>query len=430
MKGRWVMLAASVVAALGVAGAPARLPGQPEDSGAPTECVLILRDGRRLEGTLVERGPERVVLRVGEAEMAVETRDIDRLDVLDPLIVRYRAMKQAITTDDPDQLLAVVDWLMLRGAYRLAYEEALSILSRHPEHERTLQQKAVLEAQVAILDAKAAEQQAPRPRAPRPMVPVIPLLTPEQINLIKVYEVDLRDPPRLSVSRDTINRLIAAYGTSEHIPASREGKEALHLRKPADILELMFRLRARELYGEVVVHGHPGSMKSFRDDVQREWLASFCATSDCHGGVEAGRLWLASRAPAGEPATYTNFLILDRFTLADGTPLIDYAKPGASPLLQYALPETETATPHPRTDPDRPWRGVIKNPSESRFRDAVEWIRAMYTPRPEYPIDFPPPDPQKAKEDLERALREETSPGPAGTEAPPTIAEPVRPDAR
>lgn len=421
IRASWCAASVIGLASLGASGpgaplAPAHRTAQPDDPAAPPECVLILRDGRRLEGTLLERGPERVLLRVGQAEIGVETRDIDRLEILDPLIVRYRAMKQAVTDDDPDQRLAIVDWLMLRGAYRLAYEETLSILTGHPDHERALRQKAVLEAQIAVLDGASERGQTPDPpRAPRPRAPSIPLLTPEQINLIKVYEIDLRDPPRLSIKPDTIDRLIATYSASEYIPASREGKEALHLRKPAEILDILFRLRARELYSEITVHGHPGSMKRFRDDVQREWLSSFCATSDCHGGVEAGRLWLASRAPAGEPATYTNFLILDRFRLADGTPLINYDKPADSPLLQYALPETETSTPHPRTDPDRPWRGVIKDPTEARFRDAVEWIRAMYTPRPDYPIDFPPPDPVKAKEDL---AREADSAEPAPPETP------------
>ena len=66
-------------------------------------------------------------------------------------------------------------------------------------------------------------------------------------------------------------------------------------KKPGEILRWFFDLRARELYGSIEVLENPRSMRLFRDEVNRAWLTNNCATSKCHGGENAGRLWLTGR---------------------------------------------------------------------------------------------------------------------------------------
>src|SRR5690606_26176551 len=136
-----------------------------------------------------------------------------------------------------------------------------------------------------------------------------------QINLLKVYEIDLNDPPRLMISRRTVEDLLSTYAGHPLIPVSVEGRDAIMRWRDVQVLDLIFRLRARDFYGRVEVLESPASMKRFRDDVNRGWLVNSCATTRCHGGEQAGRLRLFNRRPSAEASYYTNFLILDRFRL-------------------------------------------------------------------------------------------------------------------
>jgi hypothetical protein len=179
------------------------------------------------------------------------------------------------------------------------------------------------------------------------------------------------------------------------MPRTREGQAALYRASPARILDLMFRVRARNLYSEVKVLDQPRSMRQFRDELHRSWIINSCATTRCHGGNEAGRLRLHNRRPGSDQTLYTNFLILERFRLADDTPLINYEDAGRSPLLHMGLPRDSSRFAHPvvpgadgRGDL---WKPAFRSPTDRRFLEATEWIMSMYRPRPDYPIEYTPP---------------------------------------
>src|SRR5690606_2370495 len=69
-----------------------------------------------------------------------------------------------------------------------------------------------------------------------------PLLTPEQIALMKVYEVDLKKSPRIVIRRETIDRLLDQYRSHPLTPVTQEGREAIYRWTPREILDLMFRV--------------------------------------------------------------------------------------------------------------------------------------------------------------------------------------------
>lgn len=375
-------------------------PGEEPEEEEP-EAVVLLKDGQRMSGFLIEQTDERVVLRVGGISTTIERELVDRVMVLPPIEERYRAIREAIGDGDTDQLLRLAEWLRARGRFADAIHELDHVLSLEPENADAKRLR-LLAAQQEMLREKAREARearenaAPggRPAAADPADP-FPLLTEEQINLIRVYEVDLAAPPRMLVDRDVVTRLLTEHAGHPQIPVAQADREALYRRRPAEILELMFRLQARELYGEVEVLEDPASLESFRDDVHRGWLMNTCATTRCHGGKEAGRLALATRRRNSDATVYTNFLILDRFRMPDGTPLINYEEPSRSMLLHLGLPREDSLYPHPpvpgvdgRGDA---WRAAFRGPQDRRFREAVEWIQSMYRPRPEYPIDYTPP---------------------------------------
>jgi hypothetical protein len=389
----------------------------------PREAIVQLRDGQRFTGYLVERTPERVVLKIAGIDTPIRDELIDRVIVLPPVRERYLAMRAALEADDIRGILLLVEWLRTREQWDLALYEVDQVLASFPNDPEARRLRLLIISQRDLAErarqraAEAARQRdrqaqedagegvlppdrpppvAPRREGPQAAAGDFPLLSDAQINLIKVYEIDLASPPRLVIERDTITRLITQYADDPHMPRTREAQAALYRASPARILELMFRVRARNLYSEVKVLDQPRSMRQFRDELHRSWIMNSCATTRCHGGTEAGRFRLHNRRPGSDETVYTNFLIMERFRLADGTPLINYDDPGRSPLLHLGLPRDSSRYPHPavpgvdgRGDL---WKPAFRNPTDRRFLEATEWIMSMYRPRPDYPIEYTLPD--------------------------------------
>lgn len=367
----------------------------PSESDEP-ECVLHLIAGRQLSAHLISRSDSEIVVRIGSIPTSFKRSEIDRLEILPPAIDRYHAMREAIDDSDVPSLLVLVDWLRARDLYSEAVAELDHVLEIEPGNSRARQMRVVLEQHREMAERSKTSTPAsvspstPTP-SPRPIRAEFPFLTADDINILKVYEIDLARPPRMRVDRETVEDLIKTYIQSDLIPTSKEGRDALLRQSPDRILDLMFRLRAREFYSRVKVIDQPESMKLFRDEVHASWLINACATDRCHGGSEAGRLMLYNRSRNGEAAVYTNFLILDRARLSNGAPLIDYDQPQRSPLLHLALPRERSLYPHPATLSAKGWKPVFTSQKDRRFEETLEWIRAMYRPRPEYPINYTPP---------------------------------------
>ncbi len=393
------------VGALGLLAAASTAPAQRDadrtrDAARPQQerdAVVVLVGGQRVRGVLVSDTPEEVIIRVGAIETKIKRAEIERVVIQRPIRERYAAMRAVIDDEDVDRLLQLVSWLRLNGLYSDARNELDHILEVEPSNGEAIRQSALLDQQIAL---RAKEQDRDlSTRQPtektsqdvnRPKPGDFPLLSDEQVNLIKVYEINLDDPPRLIINRKTVEQMFKTYAGDSLIPSTREGRAMFHRREPVEILETMFKLRARELYPEVHVLSLSDSLKSFRDEVNKTWLVNRCATTRCHGGEQAGKLFLYNRSPTAERSALTNLIILEKFSLGPDRPLIDYANPAHSPLLQMGLARHESVMPHPDV---KGWRPVFRSVEDRRYQQAVEWIRSMHRPRPEYPIEYDPPQP-------------------------------------
>lgn len=384
--------AALLGALLGLAGAPG---DGAEGQGGAAWVLVMLHSGERLSGELVSEGEERVVVRVAGVEVEIPRDEIETLVRQRPLLERYREMRGLIDDGDVGRLLTLVEWLRVNAMYDEAMAEVQHILRVSPNEPEALRQRDLIEHQIELAEKagdpsirrERGEDGEPATRRGRGPSRDIPLLTAEQINLIKVYEVDLRDPPELLIDRATVERLLERYASHPLVPSTREGREAFHRLGRREVLDIMFRVQARDLYGEVRVLDHPNSMRLFRDTVHRTWLVNRCGSIECHGG---GTVWpyIHPRRPASDETVYTNFLTLERARLESGEPLIDHMRPAESLLLQMGLPRDETARPHPDV---RGWRPAFRSRSDERYVQAVEWIGSLYRPRPEHPVDYEPP---------------------------------------
>jgi hypothetical protein len=374
------------------APSPAAAEERPLRPGDP--ILLVYPDGERVEG--VYRGA------ADEASMRVEiegltllvpTAHVREVVRLPSLTERFRQLEAITPAGNADSLLALASWAEARGLLDEAIEAARAAREADPTHDEAAKRLEVLlqrRSMAPDTDPASGEPRDARRRGAmdRPeRLRDFPVLTAEQANLIKVYEVDVDDPPRLAIPPEVVDELFRRYGDHPLLPSSARGREAFRRQPPERILESIFRVRARDLYGEVNVIGLPEGLRRFRDHVHSAWIINAMATTRCHGGSNAGALALTNRRPNDERSFLTNFLILDRYRHR-GAPMIDYTFPERSPLLQMGLPRHASAWPHPEIPG---WKPVFLSRQDRGFLRTVEWIRAMRQPRSPVPIEYDPP---------------------------------------
>ena len=402
-----------------------------EDPTEEHETEIILKDRRRVSGKLVEVTSESVVLAISGIPTVFKLDNIEAIRALPTVEERYNDLRAAIADDDIDGLLRLAEWVRQRGRLTLALKEVDAVLAQEPANRAANELKTIIVEQQKLnsLQGKPAPKTDPRqpakldpangvpgkPAAEKPDQPgadpkptrtarpgndAFPLLTDEQINIVRVFETDLKDPPAMVIKRDTITRFLDKYeGTIVEgkgvVPVSPEARDQFYRQRPSQVLSWFFDLRAREFYPDVQVLENPGTMRQFRDNVHRTWLINSCATSKCHGGEEAGRFYLYNKNQASDRAAYTNWVILDQFKTSDGLPMIDLKDPARSPILQMGLPRDKAIVKHPLVEGSgKRWIPIFDDANDRRFRAAVDWILSLYPNRSGYPIDYKPPVPK------------------------------------
>ncbi|MEO1715956.1 MAG: hypothetical protein AAFR76_02480 [Planctomycetota bacterium] len=382
---------------------------QPEDRRTAT---VVLEDGQVITGELVEESEERIVLLISGVRTTITTDRIRESSIQPPIEERYRRIRATIDNDDADQLVQIAEWLMARSRPDLAIADLETAITADPFNDRARELLRVAIEARKLMDAESSrdddadedgndERPARRP-APQEQAAAFPLITDDDVNIIRVYEVDLDNPPRMIIERETMESVFEQFAGQAGVPSTQAGREALLQAPPAEQLELLFSLRAREFYNQVRVVNEPDALQRFRDDVYGTWLARGCASFRCHGGAEVGRLQLP-RARKADPKVYlTAMLILEAYRTADGLPLLDFGEPSQSVLLQAGLPRHLSAAPHPEVNG---WRPVFRSTEDGRFREGAAWIDAMYTPRPSYPVDYAPPTAMEPGDQQQRSDR-------------------------
>jgi hypothetical protein len=364
-----------------------------------TDVIVTLRTGERYTGKFLEATPTHIIVTIGKVDTRLSRLDIRTLVALRPTIERYREMRAMIDDEDVDRLLILVDWLRTEQLFTEALTELGHILEVEPGNADALRLQSLTQQQKDLADDQFERSTAPERSNThsRQVVPsnspppgTFPVLSEEQVNIIKVYEVDLEDPPKLLIERETIQALVARYGGTADIPSTEALASNFFRRKPAEILNSMFEARARDLYGQVHVLDLPESLKQFRDNVNSTWLVNTCGTTTCHGGLDAGDFMLFNRAQNNERAAITNLLILERFRTSSGASLLNYESPENALLLHYALPLKNSSDPHPQV---RGFRPAFRSEKSRRYMQAIQWMQSMHNPRPNYPVEFSPPTP-------------------------------------
>lgn len=379
--------------------APAVIPSAPQPGTLP-EVDVEFSDGKRVSGQLVERTETELILRIAGIDTKFPLSEVSEVRARPPIEAQYRTLRDSIDNNDVERLIRLAEWLFQKKKYDLALAEIDHVLHLEADNPNARDLRTLIVAQKAINEAGRKAPVPVDPAAPKEERFVFPLLSEENINLIRVFELDMTRPSKFVIKRDVVEKFADTYAERIFRVFNAEQRADYIRSDPKRIVKDMFALRAREFYPEIKVLENPPSMKRFRDDVHRRWLSNSCATSQCHGGEDAGRLWLFSGKSGSDDAAYTNFLILDRYRTEAGRPLIDFDKPSQSLLLQFGLPRDKSLTPHPDVanfGRNQKWRPVFKGEDDPDFIKAMEWIGSMTKPHVDYPIDYDPPRPRAAQ---------------------------------
>jgi hypothetical protein len=359
---------------------------------------ITLHSGTVVEGVLTDFTTANAVVEVADVEVLISTLDIDTMEKRLSDADEFKRLRQLVPDFDIKRRLELARWARDRQLYEIALTEIYDILARSPELSDARQERRILERLIELRDA-APPKRDPTSRTPRePRDPrstdgkafakdEFPVLSEQQISLIKVFEIDLTDLDcKVIITPDTVSEFMREYGDRDIIPSTRAGRDAFRRLPDEQILDAMFRLQAREYYHQVKVIGHPAPIEKFRDNMS--WIARGCASTDCHGGKKGGRFIIRRDDLNSEATIYTNFIIMSQFVLSDGTPLINWDEPGLSPLLQYAMGKKDALMRHPEV---RGWRAIYRDQDSRIFERGVDWIRSMYRPRPLYDLGYTPP---------------------------------------
>jgi hypothetical protein len=397
--------------------------------------LIQLRDGTIVRGEIVRDSLEEVEFRANSITGKIARAQVYRVMLEPDFETRYLALKADIAPKEFGRRIALARWLVTNERMDLAIAELEALLTEADvEEARDMLRdiNARLNLAKSIEESKRKRSQQPpeappkeggTPAAPAaspasPADPAAPasapvdiaepaadadeapspvpgsrdilpkdLLTKAEANLIRVYEIDFKDPPSLRMNPEGIRQLILRYASSSLVPASTQDRNALYTRPAIDVARLMFDLRARDLYEYIEVDEDPASLAKYRTRVHNRWVIPNCATARCHGGVDAGRFFLYTGNPKDERIRFTNLMTLLTFTV-NGKPMVDFDDPPNSILIQYAMPRNAARYPHPDV---KGWRPVLSASTPQMLSDTLDWIASMYQPRPEYPVKYVPP---------------------------------------
>ncbi|MFM8641620.1 MAG: hypothetical protein ACKOEP_02120 [Phycisphaerales bacterium] len=349
--------------------------------------IVQLRDGTIVRGEILKDALDEVEFRVDSIKGTLPREKVYRVVLELDFETRYRRIRASILPEEHGRRVALARWLAEHDRLDLAVVELEALLR---EAAGAAPPTSPRPAGAGDAAPAGTPDDAPPTRAMPSTRDMLPdnLISDEDVNLIRVYEIDFRDPPRLSVKPEGIRQLILRYGSSDLIPASSEERNLLYTKPAIEVVRLMFSLRARDLYRYVQVDEDPESLALFRTRVHNSWLTANCATSRCHGGLHAGKFFLHTGNAKDQRIRYTNLLALLDFEV-DGKKVVDFEDPPSSLLVQYAMPRTMARYPHPQVNG---WKPVFSKSTPQLLNDTLEWIRGMYRPRPEYPVEYRRPD--------------------------------------
>ncbi|MEM6855025.1 MAG: hypothetical protein AAF593_11515 [Planctomycetota bacterium] len=362
--------------------------GATNASAETRRAVVQTKDGNVVRGELVRQSDEEVVLSVEGINASFKQEDIVQFRLLDTPEEIYRKKRRALSDRDLAGRLDLAREMLELDALAWAKLELTELERDFPEHPAVLEQTAVVDAKLRLEETEG-EATAPDPDDPRRLerrgaTEDDPFLSPSQINLIKVYEIDLDTKPRVEIEDETMDSFFEKYKDHRLVPPDRRDRVSIKRLEGYQQLDLLFRIQARDFYDQVDVRQEPAALAKFRRGVNPQYVAGYFAPTFGHGAVPG--LSLFNKRPTSEAEAYTNFYRLTQFR-HEGNPMINRANPEFSLLLQWGLVRESARFPAPEIEG---WRPMFRSTDDSDFQRYVAWIESLFQDDLDYGLNPEP----------------------------------------
>ena len=348
------------------------------------------RDGRTIRGE-ISPTPTGLTIVSNNIRVIVENENIESVNYVDSIEQQYRQRVAALPPDaGPRTRYGLARWLFENRQYDLAMEEVELALKLDPNYtdaavlKDTIQRQRWIDRPRPPQPVGGTRAALPTGSATRPAGGPVErrLLNAEQINVIRQAERKEADAgERVRFQNNVVRRFIEAD--------NRNANEFGALSDYQKAVEILQRGKP-DMRKDVIILSDPVALAHFKR-VIAPVILSGCASSTCHGGQAGGSLVLYNPAD-GDPAHYTNFYILTRYSTRVGAAqrkAIDRVFPEQSLLLQMGLPASIADFDHPEVPGLRP---AFPSQSDSRYKAILEWIRDILVPvEPSYLLDYQPP---------------------------------------
>ncbi|MEM1107181.1 MAG: hypothetical protein AAGH99_00645 [Planctomycetota bacterium] len=354
-------------------------------------AILTTNKGGVFRGELVSENSAEVVIKIRGIDATFAREDVRSLTLQDTPREIYDRVRSGLDKNDLRGRLALARNMLDRGEIGLAKLELNALNRDFPEHPAVLQELVIINATQRLTQVNAAPSvnetsaEGRRPTRPnrRGETDFDPYLSRDELRLIRVYEVNLDEEPRVRVPSDTLNSFFQKYGSHGLVPTDRRERTAFKRLDGYEQLELIFRVQARDLYAQIEVREEPRSLTRFRRTVNPQYVARYFAPTFGHGQIEG--LALFNDRPDNEAEAYTNLYRLTQFDY-DGQPMIDRDNPELSLLLQWGLARDAARYPAPDIEG---WRPAFRSTDDPRFIRYADWIDTLFKTNSDYGIGRP-----------------------------------------
>ena len=354
---------------------------------------VYLRSGQSHLGIVKSDDFHRVVIEIQGIEISWMREDVHFVELEPTFQEQYDQYKNALVDGAWARHILFARWLLKENEPTLALEE-LSVIERGHDTPEVRNLIRIARARLLLSENPTETmdgEQTTTNTSPQTNAELekIPRLSEQDINRIRIYEIDFSKPPNVRVDPNIIHALIEAYSDHPLMPSDVAEQRQLFEAEPIEVARFMRRLEASDLIDGIQVQEDPRSMLLFKERIHERFLTRSCGTANCHGGPGVGdfRLVIPTN-PDDVAARYTNYIILRQGASNGQWPILNLDTPENSLLLQYALPRNQSQKQHPAV---RGWKPSLNTSNRQTYAPALNWIDAMgKRPWHNYPITYPP----------------------------------------
>jgi hypothetical protein len=303
----------------------------------------------------------------------------------------YARRVKRLAPNDVEGHFELAMWCKEKQAWSLLRKECTHVLLLEPDHE---QARLLLElAKANLPDEEEAGESGPARESGGGPAPgeVSRLVTDDEIQILRRAELDCNVPERITVKfkNDAVRRY-----ASEMIrdPDKRRWFYGLSPAEKAQTILCDESVRER-FAKDIFITSDPQRFRTFERQVL-PIIQRGCATSNCHGGPDAGRFRLHTGRRLSPNEVYTNYLLLFEFT-RDSEKMINRSFADRSLLLHYGLKDAVVDEFHPTRHPTE-IEPVYQSPTDRDYLTVQDWIRTLDVIPPEYGINLNEPPSAKS----------------------------------